>query len=144
MTDVLIILIAFAQLFSAGLVLIFHQQFEVGQFKCVGILQASNSDAESVWNVCAGLKHHQRCDSSASQQCRTCCPVSCKIATLGSSACNSCPLVHWCAWPGLVAVHTLQAAQGGCLEFNPHAAALAEKPSEETKRIQFILENLVS
>ena len=40
--------IAFAQLFSAGLVLIFHQQFEVGQFKCVGILQVSNSDAESV------------------------------------------------------------------------------------------------
>lgn len=45
-------LIAFAQLFSTGLVLIFHQQFEVGQFKCVGIpLQASNSDAESILYV---------------------------------------------------------------------------------------------
>lgn len=48
MTVALIILTYFAQLFSTGLVLFFHQQFEVGQFKCVGIpLQASNGDAES-------------------------------------------------------------------------------------------------
>lgn len=104
------------------------------------------------WNTSSGIKwwcreqvwkHHQECDSHASQQCRE--PtvlVLCKTAP--QTAVRVTP-AHWCAgvWLAWVAVHP-PGCPGRVSCFNPPAAALAEKAFWETKRIQFILENLVS